>query len=88
MINGYNVEFDTKTTPSGDDGALPVDIKKCLQEDTMHLTILQIVLIGLWTGICWTGMLLGTYTFRSLILATGVGLILGDVQTGLAIGAL
>lgn len=30
MINGYNVEFDTKTTPSGDDGALPVDIKKCL----------------------------------------------------------
>ncbi len=54
----------------------------------MHLTILQIVLIGLWTGICWTGMLLGTYTFRSLILATGVGLILGDVQTGLAIGAI
>lgn len=30
MINGYNVEFDTKTTPSGDDGALPVDIKKYL----------------------------------------------------------
>ena len=30
MINGYNVEFDTKTTPSGDDGALPGDIKKCL----------------------------------------------------------
>lgn len=28
-----------------------------------------------------------TYTFRSLILATGVGLILGDVQTGLAVGA-
>lgn len=54
----------------------------------MHLTVLQIVLIGLWTGLCWTGMLLGTYTFRSLILATGVGIILGDVQTGLAVGAI
>lgn len=52
------------------------------------MTVTQIILIGLWTGICWTGMLLGTYTFRSLILATGVGLILGDVQTGLAVGAL
>lgn len=29
-----------------------------------------------------------TYTFRSLILATGVGFILGDVKTGLAVGAL
>lgn len=54
----------------------------------MHLTMLQIVLIGLWTGICWTGMLLGTYTFRSIILATGVGVILGDIQTGLAVGAI
>lgn len=54
----------------------------------MQLTILQIVLIGLWTGICWTGMLLGTYMFRSIVLATGVGIILGDVQTGLAVGAI
>lgn len=33
-------------------------------------------------------MLLGIYTFRSLILATGVGIILGDIQTGLAVGAI
>lgn len=52
------------------------------------MSVTQIILIGLWTGICWTGMLLGTYTFRSLILATGVGFILGDVKTGLAVGAL
>lgn len=54
----------------------------------MQLTIFQIVLIGLWTGFCWTGMLLGTYTFRSIVLATGVGVILGDIQTGLAVGAI
>lgn len=54
----------------------------------MSLTILQIVLIGLWTGVCWTGMLIGTYMFRSIILATGVGIILGDVQTGLTVGAI
>lgn len=30
MVNNYNIEFDTKTTPNGDDGALQVDIKKYL----------------------------------------------------------
>ncbi len=54
----------------------------------MSITLIEALLIGLWTGICWSGMLLGTYTFRSLILATGVGFILGDVQTGLMIGAI
>ncbi len=54
----------------------------------MSITIIEAVLIGLWTGICWSGMLLGTYTFRSLVLATGVGVILGDIPTGLTIGAI
>lgn len=54
----------------------------------MSVTIFEAVLIGIWTAVCWSGMLLGTYTFRSLILATGVGIILGDVQTGLMIGAI
>lgn len=54
----------------------------------MSITLIEAILIGLWTGLCWSGMLLGTYTFRSLILATGVGFILGDVPTGLMIGAI
>lgn len=54
----------------------------------MQITALQIILIGLWTGFCWTGMLFGIYSFRSLVLATGVGFILGDVQTGLQVGAI
>ena len=50
----------------------------------MEITIVQAVLIGLWTGVCLSGMLLGIYTNRCLIMATGVGLILGDLPTGLA----
>lgn len=53
----------------------------------MDISILQCVLIGLWTGFCLAGMLLGIYTNRCIILATGVGLILGDLPTGLAMGA-
>ena len=53
----------------------------------MEITIVQAVLIGLWTGVCLSGMLLGIYTNRCLIIATGVGLILGDLPTGLAMGA-
>ena len=52
----------------------------------MEITIVQAVLIGLWTGVCLSGMLLGIYTNRCLIMATGVGLILGDLPTGLAMG--
>ena len=40
----------------------------------MEITIVQAVLIGLWTGVCLSGMLLGIYTNRCLIMATGVGL--------------
>ncbi len=53
----------------------------------MEITLVQAVLIGLWTGVCLSGMLLGIYTNRCLIMATGVGLILGDLPTGLAMGA-
>ena len=53
----------------------------------MEITIIQCILIGLWTAFCLSGMLLGIYTNRCIILATGVGFILGDVQTGLAMGA-
>ena len=52
----------------------------------MEITIVQAVLIGLWTGVCLSGMLLGIYTNRCLIMATGVGLILGDLPRGLAMG--
>lgn len=53
----------------------------------MEITLFQAVLIALWTGLCLAGMLLGTYTNRCLVMATGVGLILGDPVTGLAMGA-
>lgn len=53
----------------------------------MEITLLQCVLIGLWTAFCLSGMLLGIYTNRCLVMATGVGLILGDLPTGLAMGA-
>lgn len=53
----------------------------------MEISIIQAVLIGLWTAICWCGMLFGIYTNRSLVLAFGVGVILGDIQTALGVGA-
>lgn len=53
----------------------------------MEISMLQAVLIALWTGLCLAGMLLGLYTNRCLVMATGVGIILGDPVTGLAMGA-
>ena len=53
----------------------------------MEISFVQCILIGLWTGLCLAGMLLGIYTNRCLIMATGVGIILGDPITGLAMGA-
>lgn len=53
----------------------------------MTISLFQCVLIGLWTAFCLSGMLLGIYTNRCLVMATGVGLILGDLPTGLAMGA-
>ena len=48
----------------------------------------QAVLIGLWTAFCYSGMLFGIYTNRALVLSFGVGVILGDVHTALACGAI
>ncbi|KEI01225.1 PTS mannose/fructose/sorbose/N-acetylgalactosamine transporter subunit IIC [Clostridium botulinum] len=53
----------------------------------MEISILQCILIGVWTAFCLAGMLLGIYTNRCIILAFGVGLILGDMPTALAMGA-
>ncbi|HFH8450308.1 TPA: PTS sugar transporter subunit IIC [Streptococcus agalactiae] len=47
----------------------------------MDISILQAVLIGLWTAFCFSGMLLGLYTNRCIVLSLGVGVILGDIQT-------
>ncbi len=54
----------------------------------MEITIIQATLIGLWTAFCFSGMLLGIYTNRCIILSFGVGVILGDIPTALAMGAL
>lgn len=53
----------------------------------MEITLIQCILIGLWTAFCLAGMLLGLYTNRCIILAFGVGIILGDIPTALAMGA-
>lgn len=54
----------------------------------MEVTILQALLIGLWTGFCYAGMLFGIYTNRALVLSFGVGAILGDIPTALQCGAI
>lgn len=53
----------------------------------MEITLIQCILIGVWSGICFTGMLFGTFTNRCLVLSAGVGVILGDLPTALAMGA-
>ncbi|MBD3949073.1 PTS mannose/fructose/sorbose/N-acetylgalactosamine transporter subunit IIC [Tuanshanicoccus lijuaniae] len=54
----------------------------------MTISLFQAVLIGLWTAFCFSGMLLGLYTNRCIILSFGVGIILGDIPTALAMGAI
>ena len=53
----------------------------------MEISIVQAIAIALWTGFCLAGMLLGIYTNRCLVMATGVGIILGNPMAGLAMGA-
>lgn len=54
----------------------------------MDISIVQAILIGLWTAFCFSGMLLGLYTNRCIVLSLGVGIILGDIPTALAAGAI
>ncbi|WP_125702223.1 PTS mannose/fructose/sorbose/N-acetylgalactosamine transporter subunit IIC [Lacticaseibacillus daqingensis] len=53
----------------------------------MQITLIQALLIGLWTAFCYAGMLWGIYTNRALVLSFGVGVILNDIPTALACGA-
>lgn len=50
----------------------------------MSINVFQAILIGLWTAFCFSGMLLGIYTNRCIVLSFGVGIILGDLPTALA----
>lgn len=54
----------------------------------MSISLIQAILIGLWTAFCFSGMLLGIYTNRCIVLSFGVGVILGDIPTALAMGAI
>ncbi|MDQ8767613.1 PTS mannose/fructose/sorbose/N-acetylgalactosamine transporter subunit IIC [Streptococcus ruminantium] len=54
----------------------------------MTISLIQAVLIGLWTAFCFSGLLLGLYTNRCIVLSFGVGIILGDLPTALAMGAI
>lgn len=52
------------------------------------VTLVQGILIGLWSGFALAGQLWGIYTNRAIVLSFGVGLILGDIPTALAIGGM
>lgn len=53
----------------------------------MELSILQIILIFLWSCVCGMGSVLDEFqTHRPLIACTVVGLILGDMTTGIILG--
>lgn len=54
----------------------------------MEISLLQAILIGLWTAFCYAGMLWGIFTNRAIVLSFGVGVILGDIPTALACGAI
>lgn len=53
----------------------------------MEITIIQALLIGLWTAFCYSGMLWGIFTNRAIVLSFGVGVVLGDIPTALSCGA-
>lgn len=54
----------------------------------MDISIGQALLIALVTAFCYAGQLLGIYTNRALVMSFFVGVILGDIPTALAIGAI
>lgn len=54
----------------------------------IEISIIQAILIGLWTAFCYAGSLWGIYTNRAIVLSFGVGVILGDIQTSLQCGAI
>ncbi|KAF1302801.1 MULTISPECIES: PTS mannose/fructose/sorbose/N-acetylgalactosamine transporter subunit IIC [Enterococcus] len=54
----------------------------------MDISIFQAIMIGLVTAFCYAGQLLGIYTNRALVMSFFVGVILGDIPTALAMGAL
>ncbi len=53
-----------------------------------EVTLVQGLLIGLWSGFALAGQLYGIYTNRAIILSFGVGVILGDIPTAIAIGGM
>lgn len=54
----------------------------------MDISLWQAILIGIVTAICLAGQLWGIYTNRAIVLSFFVGLILGDLPTALAMGAI
>lgn len=54
----------------------------------IEITLIQAILIGLWTAFCYAGMLWGIFTNRAIVLSFGVGVVLGDIPTALTCGAI
>lgn len=54
----------------------------------MEITLVQALLIALASGVLFSGLLLGIFTNRVIVLSFFVGLILGDLPTALMMGAI
>lgn len=54
----------------------------------MEVTLVQALLIALASGVLFSGLLLGIFTNRVIVLSFFVGLILGDLPTALMMGAI
>lgn len=54
----------------------------------VEITLIQAILIGLWTAFCYSGMLWGIFTNRAIVLSFGVGVVLNDIPTALTCGAI
>lgn len=54
----------------------------------MDVTLAQALLIGILMAICFAGQLWGIFTNRAIFLSFVIGVVLGDVQTALAFGAI
>ncbi|RMX35290.1 PTS sugar transporter subunit IIC [Mycoplasmopsis fermentans] len=53
----------------------------------MEISIIQAIFIGVWAAVAITGTMMGTYTATPIVYALGVGIILGDIQTAVIVGA-
>lgn len=58
-----------------------------MEATLIEFSTAQVIFIGVWAAIAMVGTLFGNYTATPLIYATGVGIILNQIETGVILGA-